>query len=279
MAANTITGQEILFKVARDVRTLKAGLVTATSDTTHLRIGALDEDSDDYYNGALMRERGSTSIAAVSDYTGATREFTLATALAPTIGDSFEWCWWNATERAYAWAAINEAIRQSWGVWAREVEETMSSATLTFDQDAYTYNLPAAVSKLLRIGTQTSADTEPLWYEPELNWYVTGQEGAFQLVLQDGFGLQRYYNGEKLLLQYVSREPELTSETGTTQLPIDWFWHASRDYVENLLNDASRLDLVTANVNIPLIQRKAMESKTRLLATKPLVRQVARLHW
>lgn len=274
MAANTITGQQILFKMARDVHALKSGLVTATADTTHLRMAALSQSTDDFFNGALIREQGSSSIAIVSDYTGSTREFVLSTALAPALLDRFEFCWWNAEERIYAWEAINEAIRQSWEFWERDTEDTRSTATLTLDQDTYTYTLPSGVAKLYAIGVQPDATVEPDWFLPMSNWHVSGQEGALVLTLHPNFGLQHTYDGEPLLLRYGGREPELTAETGTTQLPLDYFWVASREYVENALNDASRLDLVTANVNIPMIQQKAADAVARLKRVKPPPKQV-----
>ena len=302
MAANTITGQQILFKVARDTRQLKAGLVTATSDTTHLRIGALTDTSDDVYNGALMREQGASTIAVVSDYTGSTREFTLASALAPAIGDRYEWCWWEATERIYAWEAINEAIRQAQDVWRQDTEVDAASATLTLATGTHTYALPTGIGKLLQVGIQENSADPISWFDPaEAAFEVYGQAGAYTLVFRPGFQY-RYisgrswsdrvrvasiatgtfadaFTGRALCLRYVTWESELVAETGTTQLPLDYFWVASKEYVENALNDASRLDLVTANVNVPLIQQKAAEARKRLELSKPRMRQFADLKW
>lgn len=281
MAANTITGQQILFKVARDVGELKAARITTyTSATSFICLG-LTETTTDFYVGALLREVGGAVIGTISAYNGTTKAITLAgtgvTGLA--AGDIVEFCWWNADKRAYAFAAINEAIRGAHLFWFRDVEETTSTATLVFDQDTYAYTLPSAVSKLLQIGVQPDASYPPYWFDPRLDWKVTGQEGAFTLVLLDGCILQQNYNAEKILLKYVTWEPELASETGTTQLPLDYFWTASAHYVENALNDASRLDLATANVNVPQIQRRAAQAQAQLQYSKPRIAQHAELKW
>lgn len=305
MAVNTITGQAILMKLARDVGEMKSAWITTYTSATSFACAGLAEATDDTYNGALLREKGASVYGGVSDYTGSTKTFTIG---APGIsglaaGDLVEFAWWNADKRAAAWEAINEAIRESWSVWSQDIEVDAASATITLASGTHTYSLPSGVGQLLKVGIQ-SASTDPItWFEPfAANFEVYGQEGAYTLAFRPGFqrgGLAiagewssrvrlasaslgtfaDAFAGEALCLKYVTRESELTSETGTTQLPLDYFWTASAHYAENQLNDASRLDLVTANVSVPQIQKRALEAVNRLARTKKRPEQTVALKW
>ncbi len=269
MAANTVTGQAILFKVARDVGALKAAWITSKTDVDTFACAGLTEDSDDFYNRALIRRQGGSTYATVNDYTGSTKTFDVSADLSISVGDLVEFCWWNPDERSAAFAAINEAIRAAFPFWYREVvTEAASGITLAAGDDDY--DLPAACDALMAVGV----GADPILWIPAVepdgreNYRVEGQPGAFVLRLARRYSrvgsIADEYDTQNLALHYATKEPELTSETGQTQLPLDYFTIASSIYVRQGLNDASRLDLVVQNVNLPQIQLAAEQALQKL---------------
>ncbi len=306
MAANTITGQQILFKIARDVGEIKnAWITTVTSNTTFVCSSLIDSSAGaaTLYQNALGRDLNvATTIATVTSYTGSTATFVVSPALSPVVGDRFQFCWWNADKRGMAFDAINEAIRLSWSVWNQQTIIDRSTATITLAAGTHSYALPSGVGTLLRVGVQPTTVDPISWFEPLTVWSVEGQEGALTLRFQPNFAsmlpllpawtskirmnmgiggtFADAYSGQLLCLEYVVREQPLANESGTTQLPLDYFWEASRIYIEELLTKSpSQQDLIGLNVAIPQIQRNADSAKARLAQMKDRPRQVARIHY
>lgn len=135
---------------------------------------------------------------------------------------------------------------------------------ITTAAGTYRYALPTSCDALLAIGVQSG--TEPVeWFdwgdETAPAWQVEGQRGAYFLRFNPRFSREgalpdRY--ATTLILHYATREPELTDlTTSTCQLPKDYFSVASTAYAMRNLQTASRVDLVTANVAVPLLQEQA----------------------
>lgn|SRR5512142_1604377 len=280
MAANTITGYQALFKVAEETGELRAGYVTASADTTHATVGSLaTNNSDNAFNTGLMRLQGSTATPSViSTYTGSTGAFVLATALTGlAVGVRVEWAWWDGNKYGKAWEAINQAILAAWPYWYQETITTQATSTVTLAAGTDLYDLSAvspAVDGIIRVGVQSASGKPITWYDQEENlgdygtrkprrpvWKMEGQAGAYSIRFLPSFSREGTFadafTGQKLCLWYATREPVMASEAGTTQLVKEYFVVAAEIYRRRELNLASRIDLITANVNVPQIQQVA----------------------
>lgn len=262
MAAITVNGRAILFKLAHDLSEMKAARVTAKTSDTQFVCGLLSETADDTYNYGLMREQGSATYVQITDYVGSTKTFTVSSGLSVTVGDLMEFCWWNADKFAAALDAINEAIRFSWDYWYREVIIEAASSGITLAAGDDDYDLPAACDVLMEIGVGANPIT---WIPPvepsgRVNYRVEGEPGALVLRVAERYSregtLADLHTGKELALHYRTREPEI-AEIGDTRLPLAYFTVAAWLYARRALNDASRLDLQTASVNIPQLQQAA----------------------
>ncbi len=303
MAANTITGQEILFKIAQDCGEIASEFISSVTSQTVLVCRGLGQDEHATFKYGLARVVGK-GIRQITAWNHATDTLTLSGAFDSNVaaGEVIQAAWADASRRNLAFAAINEAIRQSWDWWQRDTEVDRGAATITLTSGTHTYSLPSGVGKLLKVGIQP-ATTDPIyWFDPfEAKWDVYGQEGAFTLAFRPGFagtgaGYAQWssrvrlggsagsfadaFTGEPLCLKYFGREPELTAETGTTQLPLDYFTLASVLYLQARLKgmtDANEIAL--ARILLPQLMAQAEQAKSRLALTKPRPQQAARLQW
>lgn len=275
MTVKTVTLEQILFKVAEDLKETKSGFVTHRTSDTVFRCGGLTNTTDDFYNYGLMREVGGSTIVTITDYAGTNREFTVGSGLTVAVGDQMEFCWWNADKRNTAIAASNEAIRMSWDFFHREVVVEAASSGITFAAGDDDYDLPEACDALLEIGVGANPIS---WFPPveqngQLNWRTEGQPGALVLRLAEKFNrvgtIADNYPSQGAALHYRTREAEI-APGGTTQLPLNYFTVAAWIYARQALNKASRLDLQTASVNIPQLEQAARMEIERLSVGKLL---------
>lgn len=331
MAIETITGREILFRIAEDTDNLKSSHVTTSGTTTSVTCANLGADANAYaYAIGRILNKGNCVVAS---HTNA-GVFTVATLdSAPAQYDLFQFAWWTPNKAGDALSAMNEAIRYSWPFWYREREtevtltgtvakagttaltgtgtkfltevmvgdnisvpgtttevrevasitsdtalvvtsafaDTASGQTATLTSDitlastTHDYALPPSTDAVLAIGISNA--NEPVkWFkdtdESAKYWRVYGQKGAYRIQFDPAFhrsgSFAAVYTGSTLKLQVACREPELTSlTTSTCQLPLDYFIVASLAYNMRQLQTASREDLVTANVAVPLVQEQA----------------------
>lgn len=273
MAANTITGEQILFKIARDAREIRSTFIhTVTSQTVLICRGfGLGANDTLKYALAHVFDKGYRQITV---WNAATETLTLASGFGSNVaaGEVIQVAWWDATMRALAVHAINEAIRASYPYWYQETIVDQSAATLTLAAGTYSYALPAAVDALLAIGIQPTSSDDIFWIpaqeqdpfgKPKENYRVEGQAGAFTLRVMPRYNregaIADVWSGKKICLHYATREPEITAETGTTQLPLDYFKVATDVYLRNKLNDPNGLE-----ANIALTKEAAREAIAKL---------------
>jgi hypothetical protein len=266
--ANTITGQEILFKMAADCGEVTSEFITAVTSQTVLICRGLGRDLHNTYKYALARVLGK-GIRQITAWDEATQTLTLESSFSPDVetGEVIQVAWWNAAARNIAVHAINEAIRAAYPYWYREVIVNQGASTLTLATNDYEYDLPVAIDALLAIGIQPTANDNIQWIvardgERE-NYRVEGQAGAYVLRLLPRYSregaIADVYDGKKICLHYATREPELTAEDGTTQLPLDYFKLATSVYLRNKLNVPEAL-----SANVALSKEEAAEAIAKL---------------
>ena len=139
------------------------------------------------------------------------------------------------------------------------------TSNITLASTTHEYVLPSSVEAVLAIGVENS--NEPVkWFtntdDSAQYWRVYGQRGAYRIQFSPTFSrigsFAGVYSTKTLKLQVACREPELTAlTTDTCQLPLDYFIVAALSYNMRQLQTASREDLVTANVAVPLVQEQA----------------------
>lgn len=295
MAANTITGSQILAEMARICGELYSGLVTTATSATSIACAGIVETADDAYNGGIAWELGGSVYATISDYTGSSRTFTLAspglTSIA--VGDRLVWAW-TADKYTQAFNAMNLVVgSDSWEQWGREVKQNRSTATdITLAAGDNFYDLPAACHRLKKVGIQPTTTSAPSWFElEEVGAVIVGQEGAFTLEFS-GYGgvgdpawssrartepLSTFssfpdaWANEPLLLWYETKETALSAASGTTQLPLDYVsWCASEKYLEARLAGAGQNERQQLNMLLPQVQREAAKARARLKISKPM---------
>lgn len=261
--------------MADDLSEMKSARVTARSSDTSFTCTLLQETEDDVYNYGYMREADTIIYVQITDYVGSTKVFTVSAGMSVAVGDLMQFCWWNANKFTAARAALNEAIRWSWDYWHRQVVVEAASSGITLATGDDDYDLPAACDSLLEIGVGANPI---VWFPPiepdgRLNYRVEGQPGALVLRMAEQFTregtLADIYDGSNLALHYRQKEPEIAL-AGTTQLPLSYFSVASWIYARAALNDASRLDLQTASINLPQLQMAAQAELDRLKIGKIL---------
>lgn len=301
MTANTVTGQEILFKMAMDCGEVTSQFITGVTSQTVLVCRGVGEGLHETYKYALARVLGK-GIRQITAWDKATETLTLASGFDTNVsaGELIQVAWQDAVWRSLAVQAINEAIRQSWAVWSRETVVDRSSATLTLASGTHAYALPGAVGYLLRVGIQPQTSSPIEWFEPyQGGWNIEGQEGAYTLRFAPGFGgsvmpawssrvrlagvggtFADVFSGQVLCLHYVARESEITAETGTTQLPLDYFTRASVLYLQSKLTMLqSEQELARVTALLAVLRQQAAQAGVRLSRTKQRPMQVTRLQY
>lgn len=163
---------------------------------------------------------------------------------------------------------------------------------LTYTTQIHQYALPSSVHELLNIGWALSANDPVSWIPPLSNWRVIGIDGSYLLDLLAGVTwavdagsvsiayanpivrggtLADSLNGYTIELHYASREPELTTLSGSTLLPQKYFSIASRTYLERRMAATP----VTSDENqrfqacYPYVDSKAREARSWLFTSRP----------
>lgn len=121
--------------------------------------------------------------------------------------------------------AINEAIRRTKGKIL-----TKTSATTTSSANTYAYELASGAEKVFDVRLQADSGTATYPYYKMLKWRI--RPGTDPPVLQfnqaiDGGYTIRYY--------YTADATELTSDTATTDLALDYIYAAARAECYNYL--------------------------------------------
>jgi hypothetical protein len=296
MAANTITAQAAMFAIARHCGDVQDAFVTSVSTpATVFLCGQLFQNlfqtNDDAFNNGMIRLKGGSVIANIADYAGSTRTFTLTSPGLVGIAalSAVEFTGFNPGQRGGLFAAVNETIRESWGDFYVETQTDRSDAVLTLTSGTNEYALPAACSKLLHIGIQRTTRDGITPFDPMGIWRVEGEEGALVLRFLPGFSgntapawssrvrqpgttngtFADAFANEPLCLHYIGREAEVTTEAGTTKLPLNYVeWVGAEKYLLNRLAVASDNEKRTLNVLLPQIQAQASRARAQLRLTK-----------
>jgi hypothetical protein len=292
MAASTITMNEILAAMARVCGELYSGIVTTDTSDTSVACAGIAEASDDAYNGGIAWELGGSVFATISDYTGSTKTFTLASPGLVSIvaGDRLVWAW-TADKYTQAFEAANAAVYESRDQWWRDVKQTRATATdITLASGDHSYDLPAACMRLMEIGIQPTTSNSAQWFELErAGATVVGQPGAFtldfgpysgagmpawsdQVQLAPRYGFESFadaWANEPLLLHYETWESAMTSGSGTVQLPLDYMmWVGAEKYIQGRLAGASANERAQLNMHLPQVQTEAAKARGRLKLIK-----------
>lgn len=163
---------------------------------------------------------------------------------------------------------------------------------LTWTTGTHQYLLPSTVHKLLAVGYALSADDPVQWIPPLSTWRVIGTEGAFTLDLKAGVTwavdagsvstayanpivrggtIADAFNNFDIELYYVTREPELTSGTDVTNLPLQYFEVASEVYAQRrlmMVNPETPEGIILGNY-YGLLEKKAKDARSWLYRLKP----------
>jgi hypothetical protein len=195
--------------------------------------------------------------------------------LTVAVGSRVEFCWWIADDRGAAMAAINDSIRAVFPYWYRDVVTEGASSGITLSAGDDEYALPAACDALMAVGVGADPITWIPAVRPDgrVNYSVEGQAGAFVVRFAKSYTrggtVADEFTGKTLALHYATKEPVLVESDTTCQLPLEFFTDAASVFVRQSLNDASRLDLVVQNVNLPQIQQAAQAAVQKLGLVKP----------
>lgn len=282
-------------KVAEDLNEIERQFVTTVTNSTTLICTGETETVDNTYKYGLAEIEGK-GIVVCSGYTASSDTFTFSTGFSPipVAGDVLKLAFWLPQKRGLALSAVKQAIRDyAYPYWYLEVKQDFNNlkdssgntvAAITLATGTNEYTLATEVLELLAVGIDSSkaGTTEPNWFGPlRGNWYVRGEPGALKLVFPDGYqgaggSFADAYNGYQLCLHYVAAEPAITDETSTTSLPLLFFAVAADIYREMELNQASRTDLITANVNVPRRDLRAQMARSYLRGLKPPLDELRR---
>lgn len=272
MAATTTTCKDILFKVARDAGETVSEFVTSASSTTVFVARGILRDPHTSYKTALTNITGK-GIRTVTAWDPQAEQLTVNSAFdtAVAANDLVELMGWDATRRGQMFAAINEAIRQSWGKFGREV---MGSTSITLEGETASYALPTDVGELWRVGFLNDDGTYDWRAERDL-WRLTGNAGAYSIhFLNNGATfMPSAYEGETLYAWYLSAEPEIDAETDTTYLPMDWFNLASYLYAVKMGPPTGgpdpRADVSAWQARVGQLKEDAQKAQARVLKGRP----------
>ncbi len=148
--------------------------------------------------------------------------------------------------------------------------QTATFAAITLDDATFVYDLPANCVKLSQVGW-VDASGYLHWYLADNIWRQTGVEGAAQvrfLTYPDGSAFPYSRDGDSLWLWYEAREPQITSEIAATQAHRDAFTAvAAQILVRNAIGSLAD-DLQNVGINLPQLQREAVEARGRLVKTR-----------
>ena len=304
MAANTVGVQHAMAQIAHNCGDLLTEVITSYASDTSFVCGRLAETTDDTYNYGLMRKLGGSTYATISDYVGSTKTFTLAGSGIATLsaaGDIVQWFGFNMQKRGALFEAVNAAIRDARGTFYREVRDTRAGASITLAAGTNVYALPTTLGKLLQVGIQTATTEGIVWYDPHNIYRVYGQEGAYSIEFMPNYHGTQYaawssrvhlaaaqsygtfadaFSAQPLLLRYLTFEPEVTGESDTTQLPLNYLgWVGANYYSQWLLANGSDDDRRVLNVHLPQIQANAARAMSQLSLTKPKLYHTAQTDW
>lgn len=226
MAADSVSVQEILFKIADDCGLYRSAFVRTVNSQTSLKLDGLSLGLHETFKYALATVNAG-GVRQITAYDPATETATLASGFGVTVaaGNVVKVAWWDPNLRDLAMAAIREAIRQSWGVFGRE---TQGASSITLDANDADYVLPDTVEELWRVGILKD-DGSYDWRPPMNLWRISGEAGAYSVRFLDNGSvfLPRKWNGRTLYLWYLDKEPDVSAESDTTRLPLDYFNLAS----------------------------------------------------
>mgnify|MGYP000179710898 CR=1 FL=1 len=233
MAATTITGQQILMKIADDTLMYQSAFVREVTSQTVLVLGGVSIGDRETFKYALATVNGG-GIRKITAYDESTETITLEGGFGVTVaaGDVIKIAWWDAKKRDAAMNAIRETIRQTWGVFGREV---LGATSISLVSSTAEYNLPTDVGELWRVGILLSNGKYDLKPEDDI-WRMGGEYGAFVIRFLDNtrFYAPRDWAGETLYAWYMTKEPEIALETDSTRLPLDAFTRASYLFLNNI---------------------------------------------
>ena len=356
--ASTITLTECLVKLANDVGETRSAFINNVSSQTVFDVFgiSLGQTTSFKYGLATILGKGTRQITAYND---AGQRITVVSSFDSTVsaGELVQVCWWDAAKTTLAINAVNQAIRDSYPHYYRQIVGrdsitgtvaivgttavtgtstkflddliigcpikigsevrvvsaitsntalTVSSAftatasgqtcyhasNLTFAAGTHVYALPSSVHELLRVGWALSSSDPVTWIPPLSTWRVTGSEGSYHLelyptsdwsvqntsvdsaysspVLRGGTLADLYHNYE-IFLKYLCREPELTSLTDVTNLPIQYFDVASEVYIRQRLTaiEADSPEAARLNSVYPAVEARAKVAKEWMQWQKP----------
>lgn len=230
MAANTVTIQQVLMKMADDCDCGQTAFVRTVNSQTSLVVTGISMGPRETFKYALATTPGG-GIRTVTAHQIASETLTLASGFDVTVaaGNLLQVAWWDPKARVAALAAINEAIRQSWGTFGRE---SQGATSITLDAGDADYVLPDTIAELWRVGILLP-DGSYDWRAPRDLWRISGEAGAYNLRFLDNGSvfLPSAWDGETLYAWYLSKEPEIDAESDTTRLPLDYFSLASYLYL------------------------------------------------
>lgn len=239
MPANTVTVKDILFEIAHLTGMVRAEFVSTVVSPTVLTLNGISNEPREMFKGAYARVPNK-GVRKITDFDYAAQRITIESQFTGgvTADEVVEICSWLGMDRAVALGAIQDAIRESYPSWYREVVIDRNTSVdslgvawtpINVNRDIDTYALPADAMELGRVGIQRAATDEPMWFDPLNIWRVTGQPGdkKVRFLRSRRFDFVDQFHGEVLCFHYAAREPVPATETDSTQLPMEFFRYAA----------------------------------------------------
>lgn len=274
--AGNITCKQILMYLARELREAKSEWITAAATGTYHQVITLGNSQSDAntYNYGLAEIPGADIWKVVSFDSSHILTVDATADTGAAAGERVALAWWKANNFDNALQAIQEAIRESYEAgWYREMIVDDAAATITLASGTDSYNLPADVTRLSRVGIEPDATSGIIWFAQENIWRDEGQEGAKTIRfyrMPQGTTFPDNHDGSKLCLWYEAREPVPTNEDATgIALPTEYFRYAKYLYRLNMLNAPSDTEMRQANLGLPQFFRTAQEACAALRLVKP----------
>lgn len=287
MAANTVSIQDILWKVASDAGEVLSEYIAGVTSQTVLIVRGMERDPHTSLTYGLARIVGSgaSGTRQITAWNPGTQTVTLASAFSTTaaVGNVLQVLGADAKRRGAMFDAINEAIRQSWGVFGRE---TKGATAIVLDSGDALYDLPTDIGELWQVGVLESAGHYDM--RPELNlWRMGGNAGAYtiEFLQNGGTFLPAKWAGQTLYAHYLDKEPEVDAESDTTRLPLDYFNLASYLYLLKRgapwlpEGDAGKSLLQDYQTKLGQLKADADAARGRLMKGKPKPPRRGRYEW
>lgn len=288
MAETTVTGKQILFRVAQELDEVRYAYIETVTSQTVLRCPGLRANNEFFKHG-LVQVLGN-GIRGVSGFDPSTETLTLSSAMPSTVaaGDVVEVIGWDAQKVGRMRQAINAAIDASYPYFYREVfldadRNTLADGVTTFtlptiESGMYEYDLPTDCMHLAEVGW--SSDDEFQWYPRMHIWRTVGDGGALRVRFNPAAGIVDGRAGGALGFHYEAREPQLTSMDDETQLPLDYFVTAAMIYKRGQMNRVPGENEIPALTTMPFSQQATADALRRLGAIKkPLARGPKTGYW